>query len=169
MILQGWEKQSRGGGWWNVVGRLAPGVSLDAARAEMKTIAGRLGADYPETSLPKPFADDDHVPYEDADRIVTLWHHNLETGVEREDVAPANFFDWKEQAESFQALGALDPYSLDLTGPERKPRSDDEPDQRQRHPLANDQSQHIPSLRVPCYPRSRTSSGDSTPNFRSKT
>jgi len=59
------------------------------------------------------------LPYEDADRIVTVWDHNLETGVERDDVAPGNFLDWKDQAESFEALGALEPYSLDLTGPER--------------------------------------------------
>lgn len=59
------------------------------------------------------------LPYEEADRIVTVWKNDLEAGVERDDVAPADFFDWKEQAESFQALGALDPYSLDLTGRER--------------------------------------------------
>ncbi len=59
------------------------------------------------------------LPYEDANRIVTLWDNNLETGVERDDVAPANFFDWKEQAQSFSAMGAADPYSLDLAGAER--------------------------------------------------
>ncbi|MCG8468911.1 MAG: ABC transporter permease [Gemmatimonadetes bacterium] len=59
------------------------------------------------------------LPYDDAQRIVTIWDHDLENGIERDDVAPGNFFAWKEQAESFEAMGALDPYSLDLTGDER--------------------------------------------------
>ncbi len=41
------------------------------------------------------------LPYVDPDRIVTLWDNNLETGVERDDVAPGKFFSWKEQAKYF--------------------------------------------------------------------
>ena len=59
------------------------------------------------------------LPYEDSDRIVTIWESNGETGVERDDVAPANFLDWRQQAESFEHLAALDPHSLDFTGGER--------------------------------------------------
>lgn len=59
------------------------------------------------------------LPYANADRIVTIWENNRESGLERDDVAPANFFDWHQQAESFEAIAALDPYSLDLTGTER--------------------------------------------------
>lgn len=59
------------------------------------------------------------LPYVDAERIVTLWERNLETGVERDDVAPGNFYDWREQAASFETMAAIDPYSLDLTGRER--------------------------------------------------
>jgi len=59
------------------------------------------------------------LPYDDAERIVTVWERNLETGTEREDVAPGNFYDWRDQARSFTALAAVDPYSLDLTGEER--------------------------------------------------
>jgi putative ABC transport system permease protein len=59
------------------------------------------------------------LPYGEADRIVTIWENNRESGLERDDVAPANFFDWREQGESFEAIAAADPYSLDLTGVER--------------------------------------------------
>ena len=38
---------NRGGHFIRVVGRLAPGVSIDAARAELDTIAARLERDYP--------------------------------------------------------------------------------------------------------------------------
>lgn len=58
------------------------------------------------------------LPYDDADRIVTVWEENAKSGIERDDVAPANFFDWREQAHSFEAIAALDPWSLDLTGGE---------------------------------------------------
>lgn len=59
------------------------------------------------------------LPYEGAERIVTIWEENAESGIERDDVAPGNFLDWREQADSFEAIAALDPRSLDLTGTER--------------------------------------------------
>lgn len=34
--------------WMDVVGRLAPGVDIEAARADLATIAGRLAAEYPD-------------------------------------------------------------------------------------------------------------------------
>lgn len=59
------------------------------------------------------------LPYEGADRIVTIFEENAESGLERDDVAPGNFFDWREQAKSFEEIAALVPTSLDLTGKER--------------------------------------------------
>jgi hypothetical protein len=59
------------------------------------------------------------LPYEGADRIVTIWEENAESGIERDDVAPGNFLDWREQARSFEEIAALAPSSLDLTGKER--------------------------------------------------
>lgn len=59
------------------------------------------------------------LPYDGADRIVTIWEENAESGLERDDVAPGNFLDWREQAKSFERLAALAPSSLDLTGEER--------------------------------------------------
>ncbi len=59
------------------------------------------------------------LPYAGAERIVTVWENNPVSGIEKDDVAPGNFFDWRDQAESFEGLAALDPYSYDLTGVER--------------------------------------------------
>ena len=54
------------------------------------------------------------LPYADAERIVTLWQRPP-TG-EREDVAPANFLDWRERSRSFEQVAAAIPYSYDYTG-----------------------------------------------------
>ncbi len=59
------------------------------------------------------------LPYEDPHRIVTIWENNVESGLERDDVAPANFLDWRDQATSFEHMAALEPNSLDLAGDER--------------------------------------------------
>lgn len=59
------------------------------------------------------------LPYDDPERIVTVWERDLETGTERGGVAPGDFYDWRDQTESFSALAAVDPWSLDLTGDER--------------------------------------------------
>ena len=40
----------RGGGWWKVVGRVRPGVTLAEAQAEMDALAARLAADHPRTN-----------------------------------------------------------------------------------------------------------------------
>ena len=54
------------------------------------------------------------LPFADADRVVTLWQRPL-TG-ERDDVAPANFLDWRERSRSFERIAAAIPYSYDYTG-----------------------------------------------------
>jgi putative ABC transport system permease protein len=55
------------------------------------------------------------LPYASADRVVTLWQTNAAEGVEREEVAPANFLDWRERSQSFEAMAAADPYSFDYS------------------------------------------------------
>jgi putative ABC transport system permease protein len=35
------------------------------------------------------------LPFAQPDRIVTLWEHNPKDGIERDDVSPANFLDWR--------------------------------------------------------------------------
>jgi predicted permease len=57
-------KDNRGNRSLNVIGQLRDGVSLDAARAELKMLASHLAREYPETNLgtlerpkePRPFA-----------------------------------------------------------------------------------------------------------------
>jgi putative ABC transport system permease protein len=56
------------------------------------------------------------LPYAEADRVVTLWQQHTARGFAREDVAPANFVDWRQRARSFSAMAAVIPYSHDFTG-----------------------------------------------------
>lgn len=62
------------------------------------------------------------LAYPDQGRIMTLWEANPKVRAERDPVAPANFFDWKEQSRSFTQLAAYQAWDANLTGigdPER--------------------------------------------------
>lgn len=56
------------------------------------------------------------LPYEDADRVVTLWQQPNARPTDREDIAPADFLDWRERTQSFSHIAAIVPYSRDYTG-----------------------------------------------------
>lgn len=49
------------------------------------------------------------LPYPDPDRLLTLWERSRADGLES-TVAPANFYDWREQSRSFAKMAAIDPY-----------------------------------------------------------
>lgn len=49
-VPQEFEARIRTGGYWQVVGRLRPGVSMAAAQAEIDTVARQLEAEYPRTN-----------------------------------------------------------------------------------------------------------------------
>ena len=53
------------------------------------------------------------LPFPEADRIVTLWENNTVDGLERDDVSPGNFLDWRDRQQSFDALAFANPDSLD--------------------------------------------------------
>jgi putative ABC transport system permease protein len=50
------------------------------------------------------------LAYKDSDRLVTLLHNGTDP------VAAANYFDWRDQSRSFDAMGAADYWSANLTG-----------------------------------------------------
>ena len=58
------------------------------------------------------------LPYADAERIVAVWQHDRTAPVPRQDVAPANFLDWRERSRAFERLTAMEPFGLDWLGPE---------------------------------------------------
>jgi putative ABC transport system permease protein len=49
-VIQEYEKGIRDSAWWNVVGRLKPGVSADQANTEMASVAAALAREYPATN-----------------------------------------------------------------------------------------------------------------------
>ena len=55
------------------------------------------------------------LPYKDEAGLVTLWQNNLKSGVEREEVSPANFFDWRERIKSCDIVAAAEPFGFNLT------------------------------------------------------
>ncbi|HTG88403.1 MAG TPA: ABC transporter permease, partial [Pyrinomonadaceae bacterium] len=56
------------------------------------------------------------LPLKDPDRVVAVWEHSLRAGVDRNEMAPANYFDLRRQNQVFDGLGAFGDQSLNLTG-----------------------------------------------------
>jgi len=56
------------------------------------------------------------LPFNQPERIVTLWENNVKDGIERDDVSPANFLDWRDRSRSFEEMAFANPWSLDYTG-----------------------------------------------------
>jgi putative ABC transport system permease protein len=63
------------------------------------------------------------LPYPEAERIVTLWQNSAQTPAARDEVAPGNFFDWRERATAFTAIAAADPYAYSLMTPDGTPET----------------------------------------------
>jgi putative ABC transport system permease protein len=62
------------------------------------------------------------LPFQDLNRIVTLWETPAKSRTERDSVSAANFLDWKEQVHSYQHVAAFRWWDVNLTGvddPER--------------------------------------------------
>jgi len=56
------------------------------------------------------------VPFENADRVVALVDSRPEQHIDMNSVAPATYFDWKQQARSFDQFGVYAWKTLNLTG-----------------------------------------------------
>ena len=56
------------------------------------------------------------LPYDEPDHLVMIWEQNLSRGWPRFTASPANYVDWRNQAESFVDLGATSNGQVTLTG-----------------------------------------------------
>ena len=87
----------------------SPGFAVTAVIILSLGIAGTVSiATLLDTLLFRP------LPYAEAERVVTVWQRSA--AGDRDDVAPANFLDWRERNTSFEGLAAVVPYSYDYTG-----------------------------------------------------
>lgn len=62
------------------------------------------------------------LPFKDPDRLAIIWEEASFAGFPRNTPAPANYFDWKKQNQSFEDMAATSSTSFNLTGdgePER--------------------------------------------------
>jgi putative ABC transport system permease protein len=56
------------------------------------------------------------LPLKDSERLVSIWEHTLRVGVRQNEVAPANFFDLRNQNQVFEDIGAYGPDDINMTG-----------------------------------------------------
>ena len=56
------------------------------------------------------------LPMNDPDRVVSVWEHSLHAGIDRNEMAPANYFDLRNQNQVFEGVGAFGDASMNLTG-----------------------------------------------------
>src|SRR4029078_11899651 len=55
--------------------------------------------------------------YRDADRLATVWEHNIPRDRKNNVVAPANFLHWRDMNQTFEDLAAVSSaFSMTLTG-----------------------------------------------------
>lgn len=62
------------------------------------------------------------MPFKNAESLVAVWEHSPQLGIARNEMAPANFFDLRNQNQVFEGLGGFGEMSMNLTGvgePER--------------------------------------------------
>jgi putative ABC transport system permease protein len=90
--------------------RASPGF----AAAAIATLAIGIGATTATFSvadgvLLKP------LPFSSPAQIVVLYQNDHKKGIERDDVAPANFADWRARTQAFAAMAAAEPFALNYT------------------------------------------------------
>jgi len=61
------------------------------------------------------------LPFPRSDRLVNVWENDLKRNIPRFVVAPANYYDWRKQNQSFSALGAYQQTTFNLASQEGEP------------------------------------------------
>jgi putative ABC transport system permease protein len=61
------------------------------------------------------------LPVPEAERVMTVWQYNRDTGATRLDAAPGNAIDWMKRARSFEAVALAEPFGLNSEIPGREP------------------------------------------------
>jgi putative ABC transport system permease protein len=61
------------------------------------------------------------LPVPDAERVMTVWQYNRETGATQQDVTPGNAIDWVRRSRSFEAISIVEPSGLNTEIPGREP------------------------------------------------
>jgi putative ABC transport system permease protein len=56
------------------------------------------------------------LPLKDPARLMSIWEGNLAVGVGKNEMAPANFFDLRNQSRAFEGVGAYGDKSFNLSG-----------------------------------------------------
>jgi putative ABC transport system permease protein len=54
------------------------------------------------------------LPFKNVQRIVTIWQENQRDGIQKQEVSPGNFFDWRERARLFAGMAAAERFGFDL-------------------------------------------------------
>src|ERR1044072_6495653 len=52
------------------------------------------------------------LPYDKADRLVWIWENNALSDIKREPISFPNFYDWRNQNESFEDMAAFSSFWL---------------------------------------------------------
>lgn len=58
------------------------------------------------------------LPFSQPDRVVAVFQNDRRKGLDHDDVAPANFADWRARTRSFAGLAAAEPFALNYSGPD---------------------------------------------------
>ena len=56
------------------------------------------------------------LPFKDPERLMAIWEHTPHLGIARNEFAPANYFDLRNQNQVFEGVGAFGQLSTNLTG-----------------------------------------------------
>jgi len=56
------------------------------------------------------------LPYAEPGSLVTLWQTEPDRAIEKDNVSPGNFLEWRDRSTTVARMAEIEPYSMDLTG-----------------------------------------------------